>query len=219
MLKNTLFLVCFCFATNVFAQDKTREEVIQLIAEDTCKCIKSDTTSFTHDKTMNQKQVALGLCLLKSYNERKGESEAMKDGGIDDFEALGEEVGLQMVSTCGGEFMAIFSDEQLGEIIEETKNEEANTPPPPSPKNDDDLQLEAELIILNNDAVSYFQVKDAFDKTHTFIIKEQFDGYELLKKSSYNKSFNIYYKEIDMFDLSERKYLKKKVVKYLEAIN
>ena len=216
MLKKTLLLVCLCFATNIFAQDKTREEVIQLMAEDTCECIKADTTSFTHDKTMNQKQVALGLCLLKSYNERKGESEAMKDSGIDGFEALGEEVGIQMVSTCGTEFMAIFSDEQLGEIIDEVGDENA---PPPSPKNDEDLQLEAELVSLSNDAVSYFQVKDAFDKLHTFIIKEQFEGYKLLKKSLYNKSFNIYYKEIDMFDLSERKYVKKKVVKYLEVID
>ena len=86
-------------------------------------------------------------------------------------------------------------------------------------KNEDDLQLEAELVSLNNDAVSYFQVKDAFDKTHTFLIKEQFEGYKLLKKSNYNKTFNIYYKEINMFDLSERKYVKKKVVKYLESID
>ena len=62
-------------------------------------------------------------------------------------------------------------------------------------------------------------VKDDFDKPHTFLINEQFEGYELLKKSNFNKTFKIYYKEIDLFDLSERKYLKKKVVKYLEVLN
>ena len=219
MKAHTLLLLCLCFAVNVFAQDKTRDEVIQLMAEDTCECIKNDTTSFTKDKTMNQKQVGLGLCLLKSYNKRKAESKALKNGDMGDFEALGEEVGLQMVSVCGVEFMALFSDEQLGEIIEDAEYEEANTPPPPAPKNEEDLQLEAELIALNNDAVSYFQVKDTFDKAHTFLIKEQFEGYKLLKKSNFNKSFNIYYKEINMFDLSERKYVKKKVVKYLEIID
>lgn len=219
MLKKTLLLVCLCFVINVFAQDKTRDEVIQMMAEDTCECIKNDTASFTPDKTMNQKQVALGLCLLKSYNKRKADSKALKNGDMGDFEELGEEVGIQMVSTCGVEFMAIFSDEQLDEIIDEAQEDEENTPPPPAPKNENDLQLEAELVSLNNDAVSYFQVKDAFDKTHTFLIKEQFEGYKLLKKSNYNKSFNIYYKEINMFDLSERKYVKKKVVKYLEVID
>ena len=190
MFKNTLLLVCLCFSVNIFAQDLTREEAIQLMAEDTCECIKSDTTSFTHDKTMNQKQVALGLCLLKSYNERKKESKALKNGGMGDFEALGEEVGIQMVSVCGVEFMAIFSEEQLDEIIEDVENEDSNTPPPPAPKNEDDLQLEAELVSLNNDAVSYFQVKDAFDKEHLFLIKEQFEGYKLLKNilSSNSKS-------------------------------
>jgi hypothetical protein len=218
MLKNTLLVVCLSFSFNVFAQDKTRDQVIELMAEDTCECIISDKASFTQDKTMNQKQVALGLCLLKSYNKRKLESDAMKDGGIDDFEALGEEVGIQMVSTCGAEFMAIFSDEQLDEIIEDVEADE-NVPPPPAAKNENDLQLEAELLSLSNDAVSYFEVKDAFNKTHTFIINEQFDGYKLLKKSNFNKPFNIYYKEVDMFDLSERKYVKKKVVKYLELID
>ncbi len=218
MIKKLPLLFLF-FVVNIFAQDKTREEIIQLMAEDTCECIKNDTASFTPDKTMNQKQVALGLCLLKSYNKRKAESVDMKNAGMDDFEALGEEVGLQMVSVCASDFMAIFSDEQLDEIIDESEEQDANTPPPPAPKNDDDLQLEAQLISLSNDAVSYFQVKDAFDKTHTFLIKEQFEGYKLLKKSNYNKAFNIYYKEINMFDLSERKYVKKKVVKYLESID
>lgn len=219
MLRNTLLLLCLCFAANVFAQDKTRDEIIQLMADDTCECIIADKESYTPEKTMNQKQVSLGLCLLKSYEIRKKESKALKNGDMGDFEALGEEVGIQMVSTCGVEFMAIFSNEQLGEIIEEAENEESNTPPAPAEKNEDDLQLEADLVSLNNDAVSYFQVKDAFDKLHTFLIKEEFEGYKLLKKSNFNKSFNIYYKEIDMFDLSERKYVKKKVVKYLEVID
>lgn len=217
MLKNTLLVVCLSFSLTVFAQDKTRDEVIQLMAEDTCECIKSDSTSYTHDKSMNQKQVSLGLCLLKSYEKRKVESKALKNGDMGDFEALGEEVGIQMVSTCGVEFMSIFSDEQLGEIIEDSEND-VNAPAP-AEKNDDDLQLEADLVSLNNDAVSYFQVKDAFDKLHTFLINEEFKGYKLLKKSNYSKSFNIYYKVIDMFDLSERKYVKKKVVKYLETID
>lgn len=217
MLKNTLLLFfIFCLTLNVFSQDKTRDEVLQLIADDTCECIKNDKTSFTADKTLNQKQVGLGLCIIKSFNERKGESESLKDAGMNDFEALGEEVGLKMVSTCGTEFMGLFNDDQLGELInDETDND---IPPPPSAKNEDDLQLEAELMLLNNDAISYFEVKDSFDKTHVFLINEQFEGFELLKKSNFKKLFTIFYKEIDLFDLSERKYVKKKVVKYLELI-
>ena len=219
MFKSALLLGLLLFSVNLFAQDKTRQEVIQLMSDDTCDCIKSDPESFSHDKSLNQKQVALGLCLFKSYNIRKESSEAIKDSGINGFEALGEEVGVQMVSTCGAEFMAIFSDEQLDEIIDDVVDQENQViPPPPAPKNEEDLLLEAELTALNNDAISYFQVKDGFDKTHTFLINEQFEGFELLKKSNFNKPFNIYYKEVEMFDLSERKYVKKKVVKYLEVI-
>jgi len=217
-LKSTLLLGLLFFSANLIAQDKTREEVIQLMSDDTCDCIKSDPESFSRGKSLNQKQVALGLCLLKSYNIRKEESQAIKASGIDGFEALGEEVGVQMVSNCGAEFMAIFSDEQLDEIIDVVVDKENPAiPPSPAPKNEEDLKLEGELTALNNDAISYFQIKDAFDKLHTFLINEQFEGYELLKKSNFNKSFSIYYKEVDMFDLSERKYVKKKVVKYLEV--
>lgn len=221
MLKKYLLLGCLVFVVNVFSQDKTRDEIIKLMAEDTCEYLRNDKSSFTSDKTLNEKQISLGLYLLKSYEKRKVESIDLKDGDLADFEALGEEVGFKMISTCGGEFMAIFSNEQLEALIDDTENEDISIipPPPPAPKNEDDLQLEADLISLNNDAVSYFQVKDAFDKTHTFLIKEQFEGYKLLKRSRYNKTFNIYYKEIDMFDLSERKYVKKKVVKFLETVD
>lgn len=218
MFKHTLLLLfIFCLTHNVFSQDKTRDEVIQLIAEDTCECIKNDKTSFTPDKTLNQKQVGLGLCIIKSFNERKGESESLKDANMDEFEVIGEEVGLKMVSVCGSEFMGLFNDDQLGELIDDEGD--YDVPPPPSPKNEDDLQLEAELMTLNNDAISYFEVKDSFDKTHIFLINEQFEGFELLKKSNFKKPFTIFYKEVDLFDLSERKYVKKKVVKYLELID
>lgn len=223
MNKITYLLLALIFLPHgLFAQDKTREEVIQLMAEDTCECIKKDEESFSKEKSMNQKQVALGLCLFESYSQRKLESEKMKDSGMDDFEALGEEVGIKMVSTCGTEFMALFTNEQLGEIVDEAMEDDNDliiAPPPPAPKNENDLQLEAELVSLSNDAISYFEVKDTFNKTHVFLIKEQFEGYELLKKSNFSKSLKIYYKEIDMFDLSERKYVKKKVVKYLEIID
>ncbi len=209
-----LLLIFFSFTCSVLSQDKTKDEVLQLMAEDTCECIKNDKISFTSEKTLNQKQVGLGLCILKSFNVRKLESESLKNADMKDFEALGEEIGLKMASTCGVEFMALFNDDQLGELIGDD-----NIPPSPSSKDEEDLQLEAELLSLNNDAISYFQVIDSFDKTHVFLINEQFEGFQLLKKSNLKKPFKIYYKEIDLFDLSERKYVKKKVVKYLEILN
>ncbi|MFI1743771.1 hypothetical protein [Thalassobellus sediminis] len=214
MLKYTFLLfIALCFTSNIFSQDKTKDEVLQLIAEDTCECIKNDETSFTSDKTLNQKEIALGLCLMKSFNERKAESKELADTGMDQFEAIGEEVGLKMVGTCGVEFMAIFTNDQLAEFV----NDEV-TPAPPAVKNENDLQLEAQLVALNNDVISYFEVNDDFDKSHVFLINEQFEGYQLLKKSNFKKSFKIYYKEIDLFDLSVRKYVKKNVVKYLELL-
>jgi hypothetical protein len=167
---------------------------------------------------MSKKEISLGICLLKSYNTHKSKSSAFANSGLTDFEAIGEEVGLKLVDFCAEEFMSIFSADQLDALVNDDYEDFGNIPPPPAPKNENDLQLEADLVSLNNDAVSYIKVKDAYDKTHMFIIQEQFEGFQLLKKSNYNKSFRIYYKDVDLFDLSERKYVKKKVIKYLEFL-
>lgn len=207
-----------CLSIYCVAQDKTRDQALELMAQDTCECIKNDPESFAEEVSMKKKELSLGLCLLKSFNARKNESSEFANTGMDNFEALGEEVGMKLVANCTEDFMSIFSDDQWGEIIEDKTFEYDDVPLPPAAKNENDLQLEADLVSLNNDAVSYIKVKDMYDKTHFLIISEQFQGFELLKKSNYNKSFRIYYREQNYYDLSERKYVKKKIIKYLEYL-
>ncbi|WP_460218843.1 hypothetical protein [Psychroserpens sp. MEBiC05023] len=217
MTKHILLLLILVIANTVYSQDKTRDEVLQLIADDACECIQDDETLFDKGKSMKQKQMALGVCLLRSYNKRKSESKAFEEKGIDDFEGLGEEVGLKMASTCGDAFIELFSDDQLGAMLDDD-DDYGDVPAPPAAKDENDLNIEAELLSLNNDAISYITVSDSYNKAHTFIVSEQFEGYELLKKSNINSEFKIYYKEVNFFDLSERRYVKKKVIKYIEKI-
>ena len=219
MKQFVLIVLLSLFSGFIQGQDKTREEVLQMIAEDTCECIEKDKSLFDKSKTMNQKQMGLGFCLLKSFNARKSESKAFEDKGINDFEELGEEVGLLMVTTCPETFISLFSEEQLENMMNEELNVDVPPPPPPpAPKNDSDLNIEAELISINNEAVWYIEVNDSYGKSHTFIVSEQFEGFDLLKKSNLNVTFTIFFKEVDYFDLSERRYVKKKVIKYIEKI-
>jgi len=220
MMKNTLVIVAFLLINTLFSQDKTRDEVLQLIADDTCICIQNDKTLYDSTKTMNQKQMALGLCLLKSYNIRKLESEELKKKGLNDFEALGEEVGFLMANTCADSFINLFSDEQLGAMLDDDDDGEnyETAPPPPAPKNENDLNIEVKLASIHNEVISSIIVTDSYNKEHVFIISEQFEGYKLLKRSNIKKDFRIFYKEVEYFDLSERRYVKKKVIKYLEKI-
>jgi len=215
MIKN-LFLVCASLLSLcINGQDKTKEEVIELIAEDTCKCMQDHPEDFSENVSLSKKEMSLGLCIINSFNVRKAQSSELKDKSINDLDEVSEAVGISLVSKCGNTFLSSFSNEELGSMLNE---ENDNLPPPPAPKNENDLQLEANLMSLNNDVISYIKVKDDFDKDHLFLINEQFEGFELLKKSNYGKDFKIYYKEIDLFDLSERKYVKKKIIKYLELI-
>nr|WP_321226397.1 hypothetical protein [uncultured Psychroserpens sp.] len=221
-MKKLFILICLSLSTGLtYGQDLSREEVLQLITDDTCVCINSDKTLFNGEKTLNQKKMALGLCLLKSYNVHKKKSKELSNKGLDDFESIGEEVGLLMVSTCVDDFMALFTDEQLGDFLEddEMESEFNDVPPPPAPQpEEDDLNIEGKIVSLNNDAISYIEVVDSFDKKHIFLVHGQFVGAKLLKKSNLKKDFKIYFKEDNFYDLSESRYVKKKVIVYIELV-
>jgi hypothetical protein len=214
MIKKIFLIIALAYIGNLYSQDKTRDEVLQLIADDTCFCIQDEEFLKDKGKSAKQKQMALGVCLLKSYNKRKTESSELTDKGMKDFEDIAEEVGMKMASTCGDVFVDLFSDEQLDAMLDDDMSEL----PPPASKNENDLSIEVELVSINNEGISYIIVTDVFNKKHTFIIRNQFEGYKLLKKSNINKEFRIYYEEAMFFDLSERQYVKKKVINYLEKI-
>ena len=69
MNKITLILIVVLVGNLVNAQRKSKQEVVELMAEDTCKCIsnkKIDKAASTE-----QKEMALGLCLFESFNAHK----------------------------------------------------------------------------------------------------------------------------------------------------
>ena len=211
MKKITIALVLL-IGLNLNAQKKTKEEVIDLMAEDTCECLTKKKIK-TSD-SMEEKQMALGLCLIQSYNDHKSKSKYFSKQKNTDFEKIGEEVGLVMASKCGSEFLSIFSSDELVELIDEEDEDSSDN----SSWNDSDLTIEVELISMNNDAISYIKTKDDFDKNHIFLITKEFEGYELLKKSNFGQSFTITFKEVEFFDLSEKQYITKKVITKLETL-
>ncbi|WP_299116743.1 hypothetical protein [uncultured Winogradskyella sp.] len=207
-MNRLLFFVFF--TSSIFigsAQDKTKDEILQLIADDTCKCIA--TSDVKAKKTMKEKELALGVCLIKSYGVRKKESSYFKKNPQVDFEALGEEVGVLMVGTCGEDFMALFNEEELGEYIEDYADDSSQL----SYTRGNVLSLDVTLVSMENNIVSSITMTDDFDKSHTFVIINEFDGANQLKKSNFGKQFYVEYQELDIYDLSEKRYVKKKVLK------
>lgn len=211
MKKITLLIVIILFGVNSYAQKKSKEEVVELMAEDTCKCItkkKIDKTDTTEEKEM-----ALGLCLIESFNAHKSKSKYYSKKSLNDIEEIGEDIGIVMAGMCAEDFLSIFSSEELVEFVNDDDDNVGL-----DDATDIGLTIEVELIAMNNDAISYFEAKDDFDKTHIFLITEEFEGYELLKKSNYGESFTVTFKEVELFDLSEKQYVTKKVITKLEAL-
>jgi hypothetical protein len=136
-----------------------------------------------------------------------------------DYSQIGEEVGTLLVDICLDDFMGLFSEGELTELVEEefADDESENAPPPPpAPKNEKDLLISGELIAVKNDAVSYFIIKDSFNKEHIFIIKNQITGKNILISNNLNKKITVYYTLEDFYDLSENGYRKKKVTTLIE---
>lgn len=212
MIKKTaLLILVILFGINSYAQKKSKEEVVELMAEDTCECIAKKKIKKTD--TTEEKEMALGLCLLQSFNAHKGKSKYYKKKTLDDMEEVGEDIGLVMAGMCAEDFLSIFSSEELVDIMNED-DEDLDS----DSSNDSNLTIEVELISMNNDAISYIEAKDDFDKTHIFLITEEFEGYELLKKSNFGKFYMVTFKEKEFFDLSEKQYITKKVITKLETL-
>ncbi|HLV70321.1 MAG TPA: hypothetical protein VKY34_06400 [Xanthomarina sp.] len=213
MVKNITFLLVVILTNLSIAQQLSKDELLHSMAQETCDCINAKNVDFTN-VNLDKLELELGMCILESYGNHKADADTFFNLSFDDESSLiklGEDIAYKMMNECPKIIMAM-----AGSYIDE--DEFSNMPPPPAPKNFEDLNLEAKLVSLNNDAISYIIVADEFNKEHIFIISEQFEDYSLLNKSNYNKNFKIFYKEVDFFDLSEKRYVLKKVIKYLELI-
>jgi hypothetical protein len=210
MKKIIVTLIAIVGLNLINAQNKSKEEVLELMAEDTCECIQEK--KINPKASMDDKQMALGLCLISSYNEHKSKSRYFNKQKSTNFEKIGEEVGMVMATICVDDFMSIFSTEELVDIIDDDDEMSFGD------TEESDLSIEVELVSMNNDAISYIQTKDDFDKKHIFLITQEFQGYELLKKSSFGKSFKVSFKEAEFFDLSEKQYIVKKVITKIEEL-
>ncbi|WP_411896117.1 hypothetical protein [Winogradskyella sp. A2] len=210
MKKITFTLIAILGLNLINAQNKSKEEVLELMAEDTCECIAEKKIS--PKDSMEDKQMALGLCLISSYNEHKSKSRYFSKQKSTNFEKIGEEVGMVMATICVDDFMSIFSTEELIDIVDDDDEMSFGD------TEESDLSIEVELVSMNNDAISYIQTKDDFNKSHIFLITQEFEGYELLKKASFGKAFRVSFKEAEFFDLSEKQYIVKKVITKIEEL-
>lgn len=211
MKKITLLVAILFIGSTALAQKMSKKEVVDLMAEDTCECISKKKFNKTDDT--KEKEMALGLCLIESFNAHKSKSKYYKNKDLNDIEEIGEDIGVVMAGICADDFLSIFSSEELVEIVSDDDDEVGL-----DDVTESGLTIEVELVALNNDAISYFEAKDDFDKTHIFLITEEFEGYELLKKSNFGKFYTVTFKEVELFDLSEKQYITKKVITKLEEL-
>lgn len=209
MKKNLLLLVVLLCGFTIKAQNISKEEALELMANDTCECIKKK--EIDPSDSMDIKQMELGICLIASFNKHKSKSKFFADKGLENMEEVGEMVGMTMSTICLSDFLSIFSTDEIADLSQE---DDINTSKSSSNKS----AIEVELSGLYNDALSYIITKDSYNKQHIFLIKDDFEGYDLLKTKNVGQSYRIHFKEESYFDLSERNYVIKKIITKVEAL-
>eukprot|EP01026_Neomeris_dumetosa_P003430 TRINITY_DN10919_c0_g1_i4.p1 TRINITY_DN10919_c0_g1~~TRINITY_DN10919_c0_g1_i4.p1 ORF type:complete len:189 (-),score=18.42 TRINITY_DN10919_c0_g1_i4:111-677(-) len=186
-MKHKIILCLFVtFSSLVIAQDLNKEESIDLIANDLCEAFEKEKERFSASKSLKAREMEMGLLLLKYVNKRKKDSKELKEYLSQvGLEKVGEDVGYKLALECGELLMKVFSTEEIMEMADgvESKDEKEITDLLTS-KNESDPVIQATLKSIHNDAVSYLKFSDSFDKEHIFIIKNQFEGKDLINKKN-----------------------------------
>ena len=235
LMKNkTLVLIFLIIGNVIFAQNLSKEEAYDLIVSDLCKKLNEDKETFSKSKSLEKRQFELGLLLMKSINELKKDSDELSNHVSNTgLQKVGEELGVKLGMQCGDALMEAFSTDELLDMVDKKYGNDSESidvgelelddtilpPPPPAGINESDISIVGGLASINNDVISYLKFTDEFEKEHVFLVVNQFIGKELLSKTNYGKQFKVYYDIDDFYDLSESRYIKKKVVKYIEEID
>jgi hypothetical protein len=118
------------------------------------------------------------------------------------MEALGRDVGLQMVTKCPSFLKLVMEnmDEEDNETVEEVVEDEPS--------------ITGKFFQIKSEQFITFTVKETSGKTVEFILLNNFDNSFLLTENilKTNDVIDVYYYELEMFDAKIKKFVTYKIV-------
>ena len=193
-------IVLLFITQSLFAQKLTKEQLISKISEGTCNCITKK------DITKENLEMTLGLCMLEDFNKYEKDIEKYYGKNVitdeSKMEALGRDVGLQMVTKCPSFLKLVMEtmDEEDNETVEEVVEDEPS--------------ITGKFFQIKSEQFITFTVKETSGKTVEFILLNNFDNSFLLTENilKTNDVIDVYYYELEMFDAKIKKFVTYKIV-------
>ncbi|MFB9052232.1 hypothetical protein ACFFVB_04000 [Formosa undariae] len=210
-MRNIVALLIVGFVSCVsFAQELTKDELIQKISDDTCVCMAAkDFNLATVDKSTIE--MTFGLCVMESYGKYPEAVSALNVSFEDDksLEKLGELIALRMMNSCP-DVMSLLVGNYMDEI-------------------ESDANINAEEYALDNMEFSKLERDQLFNvirfkdassgRSYSFLWLTYFEGSQYLQDTKKIKktNFSIQYKEQDFYDSKIEDYRNFKIITKLTA--
>ena len=162
--KSLLLLVLTVISFEGFSQT---DEVYKTIAKETCECIGKKNYDYSKADRADV-EMTLGLCMLESAQKNKvsvdiSDTEAMT--------ALGEKIGLLMVSVCPDVFKVFMNKEEPEEQVEEIEEDETEY-----------FTVAGTIKSIEEKDFFYINLKDESGKDYKFIWLYYFQGSDDFKE-------------------------------------
>ena len=204
-MKKTITTALLCLVSGfLFAQELTKDELVEIISNESCECINGKGLDF---EAIDKQKLELnfGLCIIESYTKHPEASELLNVSFNDDksLEALGEVVALKMMTSCP-DIMSLMVGNYLEDDSIATEAPQNNT-----------LNGLAFLSLKSNQLFNTLSFKDTSNgRTYSFLWLEYFDGSQLFENEKKLKKqvFNIQYKEQDFYDPKINDYRNFKII-------
>ncbi|QDO94822.1 hypothetical protein FNB79_12885 [Formosa sediminum] len=101
-MKKIIATAFLCLVSGfLFAQELTKDELVEIISNESCECINGKGLDFNNiDK--QKLELNFGLCIIESYTKHPEGSELLNISFNDNksLEGLGELVALKMMTSC-----------------------------------------------------------------------------------------------------------------------
>ena len=191
----TLIIALLLFSVVVNAQIETKDELLTVIAQETCDCfIKKDIDIENTDSS--KIELEFGFCIMESYANHKTVADKFLNISFDDeksLENLGIEVGMKMVSICPDALMAFAGDYEEEYLTTETTGE---------------------FIKIETEQFNVIHIKDGNNRTLKLLWFNYFEGEDLFAdpKVLKDKVLSVEYEEIELYDPNIEDYRNFKVI-------
>lgn len=202
---NKLILIVLLFVNLVFSQEKA----IEMISKETCECISKKKEEL--NKPLDDKLTAeLGICMLASYQnniEMFNESERLDFSSSAEMKGFGEKIALKMMVNCPDIILALGRSKLAKDKEENEENRDYED-------FEEDLMVEGNVKAITSTNYLSLKVTESNGKIHDFVVLTNFENAYLLtdKVLKNNSSVEVYYYELDVYDLKLNKFIPQKII-------